>query len=431
MSEQVGTHSVPIGGGDDRERPPELETPRSAAAPFEPVGSIPQMDQKRGRGWRPWAIIGVAIAVPAAVAAVLVTTLGSSDTPAAQQAARAPAPAPVVEQSTTIQPPAAPVRTAAPVSTAPATPDRATVAGTASTASATPTVSRADAAAAAAASESAGTAAAAEVAELATPQERLYAWADTTQVTVVEGDSLWGLALEYSTTVEAISMLNGISDPSELSVGAVLSIPAGFAESLAPVEQVVVEESAGSSETAASMATRFETTPPAETPLADWPNVVEWTIQPGDSLSALATTFETTPEAIMTLNSIADANLVYAGTTIRIPVGYSGGEAAAAAETTGASEETTSEPETTTTQQAATTNAADELEGAATTQQAATTNAADELEEAATTQQAATTNAADELEEAAAPANENTGGDSLEEESSGSGSSDGGDSLEQ
>ena len=411
MSEQVGTHSVPIGGGDDRERPPELETPRSAAAPFEPVGSIPQMDQKRGRGWRPWAIIGVAIAVPAAVAAVLVTTLGSSDTPAAQQAAQTPAPAPVVEQSTTIQPPAAPVRTAAPVSTAPATPDRATVAGTASTASATPTVSRADAAAAAAASESAGTAAA-EVAELATPQERLYAWADTTQVTVVEGDSLWGLALEYGTTVEAISMLNGISDPSELSVGAVLSIPAGFAESLAPVEQVVVEESAGSSETAASMATRFETTPPAETPLADWPNMVEWTIQPGDSLSALATTFETTPEAIMTLNSIADANLVYAGTTIRIPVGYSGGEAAAA-EATGASEETTSEPETTT------------------TQQAATTNAADELEEAATTQQAATTNAADELEEAAAPANENTGGDSLEEESSGSGSSDGGDSLEQ
>lgn len=411
MSEQVGTHSVPIGGGDDRERPPELETPRSAAAPFEPVGAIPQMDQKRGRGWRPWAIIGVAIAVPAAVAAVLVTTLGGSDAPAAQQAAQTPAPTPVVEQTAaTVQPPAAAVRTATPVRTAPTAPDRATTAATDSTASAVPTVSRADAAAAAAAESAvAGEAAA----ELATPQERLYAWADTTQVTVVEGDSLWGLALEYGTTVEAISMLNGITDPAELSIGAVLSIPAGFAESLAPVEEVVVEESAGSSEAAASMATRFETTPPAETPLADWPNVVEWTIQPGDSLSALATTFETTPEAIMTLNSIADANLVYAGTTIRIPVGYAGGsEAAAAAETTGASEETTSEPETT-------------------TQQAVTTGESANEPQTTTTQQAATANAADELQEAAAPANENAGGDYLEEESGAGGSSATGDSLEE
>ena len=402
MSEQVGTHSVPLGGGDDRERPPELETPRRAAAPFEPVGAVPHVEeQPRGRGWRPWAVIGVAIAVPAAVAAVLVTTLGGSDTPAAQQAAQTPAPTPVVQQTTTAPPPAAaatPVRAAAP--------DRTTAAA-APEAGSTLTVSRADAAAS---SESASTAAASTAAaELATPEERLLAWPDMTQVTIVEGDSLWALAIEYGTTVEAISLVNAVNDPAELSVGTVLSIPVGFAESLAPAEAAAAEQTAGSTETAASMATRFETVPPADTPLADWPNIVEWTIQPGDSLSALATTFETNADAIMSLNGISDPDLLYAGSTIRIPVGFTGN--APAVETTATDTQTaaTTEPDTTT--QAVTPTETGET---TTTTQSASTDAADQLESANAPAAGSADTDGDYLEGATAPQETAASDDTLE-----------------
>ena len=407
MSEQVGTHSVPLGGGDDRERPPELETPRTAAAPFEPVGAVPHVEeQPRGRGWRPWAIIGVAIAVPAAVAAVLVTTLGGSDTPAAQQAAQTPAPTPVVQQTTTAPPPAAaatPVRAAVPAAAAP---DRTAAPAGESTL----TVSRADAAAASE-STATGTAAASTVAaELATPEERLRAWADMTQVTIVEGDSLWALAIEYGTTVEAISLVNAVNDPAELSVGSVLSIPVGFAESLVPAETAAVEQTAGSAETAASMATRFETVPPADTPLADWPNIVEWTIQPGDSLSALATTFETNADAIMSLNGISDPDLLYAGSTIRIPVGFTGNAPAVETTETGTATQTAAATEPDTTTQTAATTEPD------TTTQAVTPTETTETGETTTTTQSASTDAADQLEAANAPAagSTDTDGDYLE-----------------
>lgn len=424
MSEQVGTHSVPLGGGDDRERPPELETPRSAAAPFEPVGAVPHVEeQPRGRGWRPWAIIGVAIAIPAAVAAVLVTTLGGSDAPAARQAAQTPAPAPVVEQTTTAPPPPAAVAT--PVRPAAAAPDRsAAAAAPAADSTSTLTVSRADAAAAAESAATGAAAASTVAAELATPEERLRAWADMTQVTIVEGDSLWALAIEYGTTVEAISLVNAVNDPAELSVGAVLSIPVGFAESLVPAETTVVEEAAGSTETAASMATRFDTVPPADTPLADWPNVVEWTIQPGDSLSALATTFETSAAAIMSLNSISDPDLLYAGSTIRIPVGFTGDapavetvETGEAAATSQPAAETAAEPAApATTTQSAATDAVDNLEADA--------NAAPAAESAAPAAEGAD-GGDDYLEGAAAPTQDAAGSDDYLE-----GSGDGDDYLE-
>ena len=85
--------------------------------------------------------------------------------------------------------------------------------------------------------------------------------------------------------------------------------------------------------------------PPADTPLFKWPNVVAWTIEPGDSLSTLATTFETSIEAIMVLNGITNPNLLIAGATISIPVGFSAAVAAPVAVNT----TTTVAPETETT----------------------------------------------------------------------------------
>ena len=357
MSEQAGTHSVPLGGAaEGPERAPEMATHSSAAVPFETAG----YSERTRRGWKPWAIVGVAIAVPAAVAAALVVTLGGGgDAPTAQQAAPSvAAPTPIVEQA------AAPPSVTAPQRATPVAPSRATTA-TAAAATATPATSAAAApdrtsSAAETTTQTATTAAAAPAAtaELATPEERLGAWPEMVQVTIVEGDSLWALANEYETTVEAISMLNAIAEPSELAVGDVVTIPVGFAEALTAAEAVVVEESSASGgEAAEAAATQFAVTPAADTPLSEWPNTVEWTLQQGDSLSGLAITFETTPEAIMTLNAIEDPNLVFAGTTIVIPVGYSG----AAGEG-----ESVTEPETTTQQAAVTTTESEPSSGSET-----------------------------------------------------------------
>ena len=411
MSEQVGTHSVPLdGAAEGVERPPELENPRSAAVPFDPVGA--DYAQRPRRGWKPWAIVGVAIAVPAAVAAALVVTLGGSDTPAAQQAAQTvAAPTPIVETAAA-PPSAAPAAaTTTPVRSATVAPDRAT-ASTAGVTTATPAAPTP--AATPATSDSTGAAAATD--QLATPEERLGAWGEIVDLTIVEGDSVWGLAIEYSTTVEAIALLNGLADPTEISVGDQLSIPVGFTESLTPVEEAAVVETAAPADDAATSAAvpQFATAPPAGTALADWPNTVDWTIQPGDSLSALATTFETTPEAIMSLNGIEDANVVFAGTTVTIPVGFTG-----AVDSTPA---TTDEP-------------VGEMAGApdTTTQTAATTESTTTADPASMDDTTAEAPAAggDFLEGEAPAADSAAGGDYLEGEAPAAESSDdGGDFLE-
>lgn len=391
MSEQAGTHSVPLGGGaaDGPERPPELAT-HSAAVPFETSG----YSERSRRGWKPWAIVGVAIAVPAAVAAALVVTLGGGGdaTPAQQAAPTVAAPTPIVEQVATPPSVAAPQR-ATPV--APARPAATAAAATAQPATSAAAAPDRASSAAETTTQAASTAVAATAAtQLATPEERLGAWPEMVQVTIVEGDSLWALAYEYETTVEAISMLNAIADPSELAVGDSVMIPVGFAETLTPAEAVVVEESSASGgEAAEAAATQFAVVPAADTPLSEWPNTVEWTLQLGDSLSSLAITFETTPEAIMTLNAIEDANLVFAGSTIVIPVGYSGaageGESATEPETTTQSAATTTE--STATQTATTTSKPSSESTAETTTQSAVTTTESTT---TTTQQAATVNPA-------------------------------------
>ena len=375
MSEQAGTHSVPLGGAlpgaEASDYRTDLSSPRSAAAPFEPI----DQDERPNRGWRPWAIVGVAIAIPAILATALVLTLGGGDDPAVPVA---PAATTTVTSSTAVTAPTATPQTVERTSTA------------AATATTQQPVAAATATAGAATEAPNTTVSQAAVADLPTAQERLAAWPEIIEVTVLDGDSTWNLALQYQTTVEAIAAVNLLRDPTALSVGQTLRIPVGFAESLEPValttETVTVADNSGAAIVTAGA-------PPADTPLFEWPNVVAWTIEPGDSLSTLATTFDTSVEAIMVLNAITNPNLLIAGETISIPVGFSAAVAAPVAVTTitpVATEIETitpvaSEPETTTTVAAETVTtsteatlppADDELQPDST---AATTAPADEM----------------------------------------------------
>lgn len=86
-----------------------------------------------------------------------------------------------------------------------------------------------------------------------------------------------GIAQRYGTTVNALSSLNGISNPDLIYAGNTIRVPEN-----------------GSS------------------------GAQYYTIQPGDTLSDIAVKFGTTVSALSALNGISNPDLIYAGNTIRV-----------------------------------------------------------------------------------------------------------------
>lgn len=108
------------------------------------------------------------------------------------------------------------------------------------------------------------------------------------QHVVEPGDSLLYIALKYNTTVEAITSLNGITDPHALKIGQVLLIPA--------------------------------TTPTAVPyPTAIPAGLRTHTVEQGETLLDIALKYDTTVEAIAALNGIADPYPLQIGQALLIP----------------------------------------------------------------------------------------------------------------
>jgi LysM repeat protein len=104
----------------------------------------------------------------------------------------------------------------------------------------------------------------------------------TTVTHVVQpGENLFRIALKYGTTVQAIAAANGIVNPNVVYAGQSLTIPQGGA-----------------------------------TP---GPGVRYHVVQRGETLSGIAMRYGTTPWAIAAANGIANVNYVRAGQTLRIP----------------------------------------------------------------------------------------------------------------
>lgn len=98
---------------------------------------------------------------------------------------------------------------------------------------------------------------------------------------VQQGDTLYGIALRFNTSIAAIAQANGIVNPAFIRVGQRLTIPGG---SGAP------SQGGGT-----------------------------YVVQPGDTLTAIAARFGTTVWAIAVANNLPNANFIRAGQTLIIP----------------------------------------------------------------------------------------------------------------
>jgi LysM repeat protein len=98
---------------------------------------------------------------------------------------------------------------------------------------------------------------------------------------VKAGDTLFGIAIRYGTTVQTLARLNGILNPSWIRSGQRLVVPGC-------------------------------TTPPP-------PQQHCYVVQRGDTLSSIALRFHTTVIALVVANNLPNANVIFAGQTLRIP----------------------------------------------------------------------------------------------------------------
>lgn len=105
---------------------------------------------------------------------------------------------------------------------------------------------------------------------------------------VSSGDTLWAVARRYHTTAEAIARENGIGDPGLIYPGETLCI--------------TVHDDA---------------------PQAD--SHTSYTVRAGDTLTSIAGRFKTTVRRLVSINGIADPDLIYTGERLRIPASSGSG----------------------------------------------------------------------------------------------------------
>jgi murein DD-endopeptidase MepM/ murein hydrolase activator NlpD len=124
--------------------------------------------------------------------------------------------------------------------------------------------------------------------------------ARTVRVVVREGQSLWSLAAEHGTTIEAILEANGLAEGTILRIGQVLLIPEGAAD--APGAKVPAA--------------------PQKTPVRLRPGarIITIRLYEGQTLWDISQTYGATIDEIVSLNGLDSADYVRAGQRIKVPV---------------------------------------------------------------------------------------------------------------
>ncbi len=165
----------------------------------------------------------------------------------------------------------------------------------------------------------------------------------TISYTIVSGDTLSAIAVRYGTTVSELVSLNNITNADLIYTGNTLLIPASGNASSSSTSGYI-NYTIVSGDTLSAIAARYGTTVAELVSLNSIANAdliytgdtllipassnassssasgyINYTIVSGDTLSAIAVRYGTTVLELVSLNSIANADLIYAGDTLIIP----------------------------------------------------------------------------------------------------------------
>jgi cell wall-associated NlpC family hydrolase len=118
---------------------------------------------------------------------------------------------------------------------------------------------------------------------------------------VAEGDTLWSIAQQFSTTTAALVDANKLDDADRLTLGARLIVPGSIASSpsLAPALK--------------PLATAVPSAPQRSL-------LVSYTVQSGETLNGIARQFEVRPDVIVKASGLDDPNRLSIGAVLKVPL---------------------------------------------------------------------------------------------------------------
>ncbi len=144
---------------------------------------------------------------------------------------------------------------------------------------------------------------------------------ETETYTVVRGDTLYGIALAYNTTVDALLVTNtNVLNASAIRPGLVLTVPAQGGAT----EQADIGQGGGLSTQSTTTNLVQQQTTVVQQPVIVNRQVVNgyYHVQYGDTMLAIARSFNVDVWNIARANGIFNLNRIYAGQLLRIPGHY-------------------------------------------------------------------------------------------------------------
>jgi cell wall-associated NlpC family hydrolase len=135
-------------------------------------------------------------------------------------------------------------------------------------------------------------------------------------LTVVEGDTLWGIAQRFGTTAAALAQANGLVDADRLALGTELALPAGATAN--PETAAPANAPADAAANAAAVAGGSPAQ--AQASAGNRGVQVSYTVKRGETLSQLARQFGVRADAIARASGLADADKLTVGAVLKVPL---------------------------------------------------------------------------------------------------------------
>ncbi len=138
---------------------------------------------------------------------------------------------------------------------------------------------------------------------------------------VAEGDTLWRIAQQFSTTTAAFVDANNLDDADHLVLGAKLVVPAGASQA-APASAVASAPAASSSTASSGSAPAAAAPSTSSKPVAAAKRslLVSYTVQAGETLGQIAKQFDVRSDAIAQASALDDPNRLSIGTVLKVPL---------------------------------------------------------------------------------------------------------------